>query len=253
MKDFYVTTAIPVPDDPSQVIYVWWDALANYVTALEGPDFPRWWQDALRVHVIGKGIVRFHAVYWPALLLSAGLPLPDAIFVHDYLTVNGTKISKSLGNSVRPADLVSRFGVDAVRWWLLRAPARVGDTDFTEEKLVERYDTDLANGVGNLFNRVRGLAGEIPHGPATDLSSTVDSALAGFDFRAATAAIVEAVDTANRHIEITRPWQLTGPAREEVLTSLGGACRTIAHELAAFIPLGASRVLREPKAFPRLG
>jgi methionyl-tRNA synthetase len=244
---------IPVPDDPSQVIYVWWDALANYVTALEGADFSPWWEDALRVHVIGKGIVRFHAVYWPALLLSAGLPLPDAIFVHDYLTVDGTKISKSLGNSVRPADLVDRFGTDAVRWWLLREPARLGDTDFTEARLIDRYDTDLANGVGNLFNRVRGLAGHIPTGPGLGLASSVDSALADFDFRAATGAIVAAVDSANKLIETARPWQLTGSAREEVLTTLGGACRSIAHELSAFIPGGAARVLREPKAFPRLG
>jgi methionyl-tRNA synthetase len=223
------------------------------VTALEGADFSQWWEDALRVHVIGKGIVRFHAVYWPALLLSAGLPLPDAIFVHDYLTVDGTKISKSLGNSVRPADLVDRFGTDAVRWWLLREPARLGDTDFTEARLIDRYDTDLANGVGNLFNRVRGLAGGIPTGPDLDLASSVDSALADFDFRAATGAIVDAVDSANKLIETARPWQLTGSAREDVLTTLGGACRSIAHELSAFIPGGAARVLREPKAFPRLG
>jgi methionyl-tRNA synthetase len=243
---------IPVPDDPSQVIYVWWDALANYVTALADPaSWRRWWCDAERVHVIGKGIVRFHAVYWPALLLSAGLPLPDTIFVHDYLTVDGTKISKSLGNTVRPADLVARFGVDAVRWWLLREPARVGDTDFTVERLVDRYNTDLANGVGNLFNRVRGLAGEIPPGPPLDLASTVDTALAGFDFRAATGAVVAAVDAANRLIETERPWQLTGSARADVLGVLGGACRSIAHELSAFIPGGAARLLDEPRAFPR--
>ncbi|TCO65515.1 methionine--tRNA ligase [Actinocrispum wychmicini] len=245
---------IPVPGDESQVVYVWWDALANYVTALQGQDFTRWWDQASRTHVIGKGIIRFHAVYWPALLLSAGLPLPTAIFVHDYLAVAGTKISKSLGNATTtPADLATKYGTDALRWWLLADPARVGDTDFTEERLVDRYNKDLANGVGNLFNRVRGLAGTIPTGPDIALSTKVDKALADFDFRAATGAISTAVDDANRVIETSKPWQLAGSEREEVLSGLGGACRSIAHELSAFIPGGAARVLNEPKAFPRLG
>jgi methionyl-tRNA synthetase len=243
---------IPVPDDPSQVIYVWWDALANYVTALDA-DLSPWWTDSETVHVIGKGIVRFHAVYWPALLLSAGLPLPKTIFVHDYLTAHGQKISKSTGVRVSPVDLLDKYGVDAVRWWLLREPARVGDTDFTEERLIDRSDTELANGIGNLFNRVRGLAGgSIPAGPPLDLASTVDAALRDFDFRAATGVIVAAVDEANRLIETARPWELRGAEREEVLSRLGGACRTIAHELTPFLPRGADRVLREPHAFPRL-
>jgi methionyl-tRNA synthetase len=245
---------LPVPDDPSQVIYVWWDALANYITALESDsDFESWWRDGETVHVIGKGIVRFHAVYWPALLLSAGLPLPKTIFVHDYLTANGAKISKSSGVKVSPVDLIDQYGVDAVRWWLLREPARLGDTDFTSARLIDRSDTELANGVGNLFNRVRGLAGgSIPDGPTIPLSSTVDSALADFDFRAATGFVVAAVDEANRLIETSRPWELSGAERSEVLTRLGGACRTIAHELSIFLPAGASRVLRERGAFPRL-
>ncbi|MCE7005924.1 methionine--tRNA ligase [Kibdelosporangium philippinense] len=243
---------IPVPGDPSQVIYVWWDALANYITTL-GDSFDQWWRDGEQVHVIGKGIIRFHAVYWPALLLSAGLPLPKTIFVHEYLTSHGAKISKSSGVRVSPVDLIDKYGVDAVRWWLLREPAKLGDTDFTEERLVDRSDGDLANGVGNLFNRVRGLAGgSIPTGPSIDLASKVDAALHDFDFRAATAAIVAAVDEANRLIETTRPWELSGPERDEVLARLGGACRTIAHELAPFLPSGADRVLNESRAFPRL-
>lgn len=102
------------------------------------------------MHVIGKGIVRFHAVYWLALLLSAGQPLPSAIFVHDYLTVNGGKLSKSAGSAVDPGEVVNRFGVDALRWWLLREVALSADTDFTEDRLVGRYHQDLANGLGNL-------------------------------------------------------------------------------------------------------
>jgi methionyl-tRNA synthetase len=123
---------IPVPDDPEQVVYVWWDALANYVTALADDELDEWWlRSAERVHVVGKGIVRFHAVHWLALLTAVGLPLPTAVFVHPYLTVDGAKISKSAGTGVDPVELVGRFGVDAVRWWLLREASGRADTDFT--------------------------------------------------------------------------------------------------------------------------
>src|SRR5215510_7376618 len=117
---------IPVPGDPDQVIYVWWDALGNYVTGLRygsdgDEDLHRWWTGAdRRIHLLGKGVLRFHAVYWPALLLSAGLPLPTDLLVHDYLTVRGAKISKSDGTAIDPLALVETYGVDAVRWWLLR-------------------------------------------------------------------------------------------------------------------------------------
>ncbi|MEV4320564.1 methionine--tRNA ligase [Actinocrispum sp. NPDC049592] len=254
---------IPVPDDPSQVIYVWWDALANYVTALDGPgEFDTWWQNAEKTHVIGKGITRFHAVYWPALLISAGLPLPDTIFVHDYLSVDGAKISKTLGNGAHPKDLVAKYGTDAVRWWLLREPARLDQTDFTEDRLIDRADTELANGIGNLFNRVRGLStGVSPFPPprvprssgvCSPLAAKIDSALAVFDFKAATGAIVDAVTEANQLIETSKPWQLKGSEREEVLDRLGRACWEIAHELTPFLPAGAERLLAEPRAFPRL-
>ena len=118
---------IPVPGDPGQVVYVWWDALTNYVTALLSSEelYRRWWEESdERIHVIGKGIVRFHAVYWLALLLSAGRPLPTSILVHDYLTVDGAKISKAAGNSVDPVALAQQYGTDALRWWLL--PGRRG-------------------------------------------------------------------------------------------------------------------------------
>src|SRR5205814_4726051 len=126
---------IPVPGDPDQVIYVWWDALGNYVTSLDypdGADFRRWWVGSdRRIHLVGKGVLRFHAVYWPAMLLSAGLPLPTDILVHDYLTVGGAKISKSAsGPAARAADpaaLAAAYGTDAVRWWLLREVPRTGD------------------------------------------------------------------------------------------------------------------------------
>jgi methionyl-tRNA synthetase len=257
---------IPVPGDPGQVIYVWWDALANYITApgygTADPAYGKWWVDAgERVHVIGKGIVRFHAVYWPALLLSAGEPLPTAIFVHDYLTVAGAKLAKSAGNAIDPHDLVARCGSDALRWWLLREVAPLGDTDFTEQRLLNRYHQDLANGVGNLVNRTLSLvrktgARETPVGHG--LPAAIDRALAAFDIRAATEAITAAVAEANRYVEAERPWQLAGDRRDTVLATLAGTCRLLARELSPFLPEGAARIAAQLDAgtprpvFPRL-
>ena len=256
---------IPVPDDPEQVIYVWWDALGNYLTALghglaDRSPYERWWVGAdRRVHLVGKGVLRFHAVYWPAMLLSAGVPLPTDVLVHDYLTAEGQKISKSAGVVVDPAELVSRFGTDAVRWWLLREVPRVGDADFTVDRLVARSNEELANGLGNLVNRVvtmvhRFRAGVVPAtadaGPLATVCAAapgaVDAALSDFDFRAATAAVWAIVDEANRCIDAVRPWELAKGGRESaldgVLGSLVVAGRVVAAELAPFLPDLAARV-----------
>jgi methionyl-tRNA synthetase len=162
---------IPVPNDPEQVIYVWADALINYITAVgvEG------WEDhPADIHAVGKDILRFHAVIWPAMLLSAGLPLPGQIIANGFLTVDGTKISKSLGNAIDPFDLVARYGIDGLRYFLLREIPYGSDGDFTEEKMKERYNADLANGLGNFAARVLTLAEkEDLSGAATDPSSMV--------------------------------------------------------------------------------
>ena len=270
---------IPVPGDDSQVVYVWWDALANYVTALldtsgasldESAGLRRWWTDsAERVHVLGKGITRFHAVYWIGLLLSARLQLPTRILVHDYLTVDGLKVSKSAGNSVDIPGLVAHAGTDAVRWWLLSGVNRVGDTAFTTARLRERYNEDLANGIGNLTSRVAGLLVKFrarsipspeehptrradPPSLVAGLSERIDAALARFDFRAATAALTDTVEAANRLIETERPWQLyraesagdteAGRRLDSLLSQLVPTCRAVALELGPFVPDGADRL-----------
>ena len=227
---------IPVPDDPHQVIYVWWDALGNYLTALgygdqnggEAEAYRRWWRGAgRRVHVIGKNILRFHAVFWPAILLSAGEPLPTDILVHDFLTANGRRLSKSSGNVVDPVALTERYGSDALRWWLLREVQRVGETGFTVARLTARSDKDLAGGFGNLVNRVVALVhryrdGRVPIATVPDALPTagrllracrhvpvrVDEALAVGDFRRATGAVWAIVAEANRFVETVRPWEL---------------------------------------------
>ncbi|TDQ01015.1 methionine--tRNA ligase [Labedaea rhizosphaerae] len=232
---------VPVPGDPDQVVYVWWDALTAYLD-------PRWWYDATRIHLVGKGILRFHAVHWLGLLLSAGEPLPDAVYVHDYVTVNGAKVSKSAGPSLDPLDLVTTYGVDALRWWVIREVTPVGDTDFTTERLITRADHELANGIGNLVARTLGLLDgyrprtvENPLGLG-DLPKTIDDAVDRFDLRAAGGALVAAAETANRFVAERQPWRLAGAERAAVLDIAHSACRLIGTELAPFLPSGAARI-----------
>jgi methionyl-tRNA synthetase len=268
---------IPVPGDPSQVIYVWWDALGNYLTALGfgtgAPGYQRWWAgSSRRIQVVGKGVLRFHAVYWPAMLLSAGLPLPTDILVHGYLTIGGQKISKSSGATVSPAALASACGTDAVRWWLLREVPRAADADFTIERLIARANDELANGLGNLVHRVismihryRGGVVPSPGGVAPGSQTLtlacrqapglVQAALAGFDFRAATGALWAIAEAANRYISHVEPWQLAKADRggdaaaarqlDSVLATLIQAIGTLGDNLTPFLPGAAARITRQ--------
>ncbi|MCK9874764.1 methionine--tRNA ligase [Frankia sp. Ag45/Mut15] len=264
---------IPVPGDPDQVIYVWFDALGNYITApgygTDEASFDHWWTSSdARVHVIGKGIIRFHAVYWPAMLLSAGVRLPDTIFVHEYLTADGMKISKSAGNAEDPADIVAAYGSDALRWWMLSDVARSGDTDYTTERLVNRANEDLANNIGNLVNRTVSMVrryrdGVIPPVPAdnpgaaalrrarADAPAAIDAAFTAFDYRRAAEAITAIGDEGNRYVEAARPWELAKAERKQdappaaldaVLAELVATCREIATRLVAFLPEAAARI-----------
>jgi methionyl-tRNA synthetase len=167
--------------------------------------------------------------------------------VHDYLTVDGRKISKSSGVAADPADLVARYGTDAVRWWLLREVPPVGDVDFTEARLVARANEDLANGVGNLVNRVvtmvhRYRSGVVARGVVASPVAAVDAALDRFDFRGAASAVGTIVSEANRYVERARPWELAGAELDVALGVLVAACRTLAVELAPFLPGLAGRV-----------
>lgn len=248
---------IPVPGDPSQVVYVWFDALTNYISALGygapgSDDFEEWWSDAdHRVHVIGKGILRFHAVYWPAFLESARLPAPTRIQVHPYLTADGQKLSKSLGARVDPVELAGKYGTDALRWFFAREVGEVSDTDFTERRLIDRANEDLANALGNVTNRIvtlvhRQFDGELrnvvdPLAEIADLEERVAPAIADFQLREAARLIIDAVTLLNRHLETTQPWRVArDPSARTDLASLLGtqlaSARLIVRAAAPLVP-----------------
>ena len=221
---------IAVPGDESQIVYVWFDALANYLSVLGYPDgaaFERYWQSSgERWHVIGKDILRFHAVYWPAILLSAGLSLPSSLRVHGLITSQGKKLGKSLGNAVDPFRLVARYGVDPVRYYLLGHLHTTKDSDFREELLRTAYSSELAGKLGNLVQRVCALC--VRHAVAI-VSSELDAGLLetaqrtraatlrafrNFAFHDALRAIFELIAATNRHVDSTAPWQLAQRASD---------------------------------------
>jgi methionyl-tRNA synthetase len=240
---------LPVPDDPSQIIYVWFDALASYLSVLEGRD--QLWHSGERTHVIGKGITRFHAVYWPAFLLAAGLPLPDRIAVHGYLTIDGNKIAKS-GTSVEVGPFVDACGVDALRWYFARNCRTRGDSDVRIPAVLAAHDRDLADRLGNLVHRCATLAhqlgdGRVPVATAGEplalavaaLPARIDAALDAFLVDEAAAAIIEVLDAANRTLDAAAPWRLAKTDRDAALRALSAplaAARVAATELAPFVP-----------------
>jgi methionyl-tRNA synthetase len=175
------TWGIPVPGNPKHVMYVWFDALSNYRSALGSGDLARFWAPSAEVvHLVGKDILRFHTVFWPAFLLSAGYPeeeLPSAVFAHGFLTVDGQKMSKSLRNAVDPLRLASELGSDVLRYHLLRAIAFGQDGDFDHGALLERYNADLGKNLGNLLSRVIGLCAKLTEGKHPDDDVATDSAL----------------------------------------------------------------------------
>lgn len=211
---------VPLPFDENHVIYVWIDALINYISVLKDKPEERWkyWQNA--VHLIGKDILRHHAIYWPALLMSAGIDLPQQIYAHGWWTIDGKKMSKSLGNVVDPFDMAERYGTDIFRYFLLRETAFGQDGDFSETAVVKRVNYDLANDLGNLLNRsitmvCRYRQGVVPQTNQHDLKETAEEVVRkyqdrmnDFDFQNGLAAIWELVKRANQYVQEQKPWEL---------------------------------------------
>ncbi len=251
---------IPVPNDASQVMYVWVDALSQYVTALgfadnAAPYKTYWSSEVKKVHILGKDIMRFHAVYWPAFLLSAGLSLPNELFVHGFFTVNGEKMSKSLGNVLDPEDLVANFGVDAVRYAFLRSLPAANDGDMSLEKMEERY-ADLANGLGNLVSRVAAMAnkyfdGNISPVMITEEEPKLAEAIATYDCKSYIDSVWTWVDCANAKIDTDAPFKLVKTNEAAAKTSLevvAGYIVAVATALAPVIPDASAKILAAYRA-----
>ncbi len=263
---------IPLPHDPASVVYVWADALINYASAVGyGSDdalFEKWWPANL--HVIGKDITRFHCVIWPAMLMSAGLPLPMQVFGHGWVHFKGQKMSKSLGTVLEPLDAADKFGPDPLRLYLVKEIPYGNDGDFSWERFEERYNVDLANNFGNLVNRIavmveryrQGRLATPAAGPgrlaaiAAEAATAYTTAMDAFALHEGAAAAFRLIDAANEYIAGTQPWVLAkDPAQadrlDQALFDVAETVRIAAVLLLPIMPVSAAEVLRrvgEPAA-----
>ena len=245
---------IPVPDGGG-VIYVWFDALLNYITAIGWSEdeerFAQLWP--AKVQLIGKEIARFHTIIWPAILWALGLDAPELVFAHGWITVDGQKMGKSLGNAVDPFVLADRFGADSLRYFLLREAPFGSDFSYSEDKIAQRHNSDLGNDLGNLFKRTLTMLqkyrdGIVPHRSEdavfvqrfTPLPQRVRELILRLDFRGALEAIWELVTALNRAIDERKPWVLAKEGRDHdldgLLYDLCEGLRWIAVLLHPFMP-----------------
>src|SRR3989344_6036012 len=271
---------VPVPGDDRRKIYVWFDALNIYQSGVgfgwDEEKYNKWWPaDA---HVIGKGIIRFHAVYWPAFLLSAGLQLPKKIIVHGYYTVNGQKMSKTVGNVYDPVSLLEKYGADPLRYYCLAKTPPFTDGDFSEGKFIEAYNADLANGLGNLVSRVVAMIGKYCDGKIPEIEAVadthplredtnihnwkkawkdVDKFTPTFQFDQALGSVWKHLKEADKYIEENQPWELVKTDQKKlnwVIYGLADGLHQVAWQTYAFLPetsrkigkiLGSEGLLRD--------
>lgn len=278
LQDFSISRVnldwgFPVPVDKSQTLYVWFDALLGYVTALLDPDseptlenaLANWWP--INLHLIGKDILRFHAVYWPAMLMSAGLPLPGRVFGHGFLTKDGQKMGKTLGNTLDPVALVKKYGADAVRYYFLKEIEFGKDGDFNETRFINIFNADLANDLGNLLNRTLNMvkkycdhkvpncsSEEIPRDHplkaiGLELGQQVAQAYEALNFNQACEAVLTLVRASNKFIADQAPWTLYKQGQQQdvetVLYAVLESVRLAAYLLSPIIPNGASEIYQQ--------
>jgi methionyl-tRNA synthetase len=273
LRDLSVSRAtlewgIPFPGHPGQTVYVWLDALTNYISALgfgsdEGDLYKKFWENGdFRLHVVGKDILRHHAVYWPAFLMSAGLPLPTTVWAHGWWLRDGRKVSKSAGNIVRPDELIERFGGDTVRYFLMREMVFGQDASFSDEAFVDRYNSDLANDLGNTVSRLvtlsrRAFDGKTPPIPCDD-NPLLEPALAAaaeyrgamneMAFQRALESLWKLLAEVNQYIVTREPWKIIkeegGSDRLARILWVGlESVRIVASGLLPFMPKVAEQVL----------
>lgn len=247
-----LTWGVPVPADDNQVMYVWFDALTNYISALGYPDgeaFKKYWPADM--HVIGKDILRHHAAIWPAMLLSAGLPLPRQLYVHGFISHDGHKMSKSLGNVVAPTDVIAKYGVDALRYYLLREIPADADGDFSWTRMEAAYNADLANDLGNLVQRVQVMIGKYMNHVIGDLPQhshdvqPYEDAMSELRFDKALGEVWLLIRGLNQFLEEEKPWVLAKSDTEhlaEVLRHAVSDLIQIATMIMPFMPDAAGRI-----------
>lgn len=260
---------IPVPEDNSQRMYVWFDALTNYISALdfgtEGELFEKFWiNNPLKVHVIGKDIVKFHAIYWIAMLLSAKQFIPTSLYVHGFISVDGSKISKTIGNVIDPASLVAIYGTDALRYYLLREISPYVDGDFSYERMHQLYSSDLANELGNLLSRLTNLGEKDSIFIETDIKNEIiDLALdraAKFEFNLGLEEIFVKVKELNRSINDFEPWSKSKIDRADFLKKSLKQLNTIGRALKPYLPESSlkiqnateNKIKKSASLFPRV-
>lgn len=248
-----ISWGIPVPGDKNQVMYVWFEALMNYLTVLGYPehkDFNDFWPP--NVQVVGKGIIRFHAAIWPGMLLALGLPLAKSLYVHGYVTVNDQKMSKSLGNSISPLEVINAYNADVFRYFFLRHIPSYGDGDFSWDKLENAYNTELANELGNAVQRTaamiikyqKGVIGDIP--PAEHDLAQYATALENCQFDRALDDVWQQIRGLNQYIEEVKPWKIAKDGDEdhlrEVLAYQVSSLLEISDLLEPFMPDTAVKI-----------
>jgi methionyl-tRNA synthetase len=253
---------IPVPNDPEHVMYVWFDALINYISTVNWPsdEFNNWWPG---IQVAGKDNLRQQSAMWQAMLLSAKVPLSKQIIIHGFIESNGQKMSKSLGNVIDPYEMIKKYGTDAVRYYLLREIPTLDDGDFSESRMKELYNSDLANELGNVVSRVTTLAAKdgIVGSEGAYMPSKEDSKLIeSFQLNEVLISIWEEVKNLNKKINEETPWSKTPQERNGFLTESLGVLRHIANRLSPFLPATSESILKGtvgtiskvPPLFPRL-
>ena len=253
-----VKWGIDLPFDNNQVVYVWVDALLNYYTGDGSEKFREYWKEGQVIHLLAKDILKFHAIYWPAMLLAAGWELPDEEFIHGFFTINGQKMSKTLGNVIDPNDLVERFGVDGARYLLLSQFPFGQDGDIQEERFVEKYNADLANGLGNLTSRILALVAKyrtqgleskisdkILQKKITEIKDNYKKDMTEFKLYEALEEIWKLISFGDSYIDKNKPWELIKTdvkKAEQVLSNLLYCLSIIADLIKPFLPETSEKI-----------
>jgi methionyl-tRNA synthetase len=259
---------IPVPDDDKQNMYVWFDALTNYITALgfdtDNELFQKFWlNNDNKYHLIGKDIIKFHTLYWPAMLLSANLPLPNKVYVHGFITVDGKKMSKTIGNVIKPKEIVDKYGVDAVRFYLLKEIPSLDDGDFSYSRMTEIFNSDLANELGNLIIRITNLSEKdnLEYKPKKyEFNLETIKLFENYNFNLILEKIWIDVKRVNKEIDDFAPWKKNSQERYGFLLQTLDNIAQIGHRLLPLLPNTGERIInllqgkikKAPAFFPKI-